>query len=206
VVGVGQWLRRPWRALAYLSTGVLVAALVLLVYLPAALIIGLVAGAPLAALPVAALERRRLGLLGYTVPSPHLPPPRPGLTSWLRTRYGEAATWRAFAYMILLALAMGFIDLFAVGAVVASGYAAFVWPFFGGNWAATTGFVPLLILALIVATAVAWAHAALARGLLGGQTERKVLDLSRSRVRLLDAFDSERRPSNAICTTARNSV
>lgn len=180
------------RAVAYLATGVVVAGFLVL-YLPAALILGMVIGAPLAAVPIGELERYRLRLLGHTVPSPHLPPSRPGLTSWAVTRYWEAATWRAFAYVILLALGMGFVDLLAVAFVAGCFYAVFIWPFDGGSWLALIGFVPLLIVSLFVATAVASAHAALARGLLGGQVERKVHDLTESRARLLDSFDSERR-------------
>lgn len=181
-----------WRSLAYLFTGVIVAVLVLFC-LPIAVAAGLIVGAPVAALPVAALERRRLALLGWAVPSPHATPPRPGLVPWLRQRFSEAATWRSLAYAILLATALGVIDLLAVSGVLACVWAAFLWPFFDGRWANTIGLVPLLVLSLILATVVAHWHAWLARGLLGGQAERRMLDLTRSRARLVDVFEIERR-------------
>ena len=84
VVTPGQLLRgnplrllasaRPARAVAYVVTGALVGA-VALAGLPFVALLSGLAGLPLFALPLAALERRRLALLGLPVPdSPHRTP------------------------------------------------------------------------------------------------------------------------------------
>ncbi|MEV4328925.1 sensor domain-containing protein, partial [Microbispora rosea] len=86
----------PWRALAYLVTGAVVGVVVL-----ASLVVSLTAGALLtvflvgvpllavpvvAAVPLGALERRRLRIMdAEPAPSPHRPAP-PGPRGWLGTR------------------------------------------------------------------------------------------------------------------------
>src|SRR5262245_26080175 len=88
---------RPWVALAYLATTVVVA-VVTAVCLPVMAVLSGLVGLPLVALPLGAIERRRLRLLGLPRPTDlHRPLRRPGLGPWLRVRYSEAATWRTLA-------------------------------------------------------------------------------------------------------------
>jgi signal transduction histidine kinase len=187
---------RPLRALAYLVTTVLVAAVTLILLPVLAVLTGLV-GLPLAALPVGAIERRRVRLLGQAQPSnPHRPPRRPGLGPWLRVRYGEAATWRTLAYALLLALLLGPVAGGVLCGVAGSAIAIVSVPLaYGGgwHWFASLGFLALLGVALVVATYAAKGIAALARGLVGGQSEDTVRELTSSRARLVDAFEVERR-------------
>ncbi|HEX9336671.1 MAG TPA: sensor domain-containing protein, partial [Pseudonocardiaceae bacterium] len=107
---VSRW---PLRALAYVVSGVPVG-LVTLVWLPVSVVLGAVALTPLAIWPLAALERRRLALLGGPpVPDPHAAPTGTGLLRWLRSRYAEAATWRELAYAVLHATILLAVDLAA---------------------------------------------------------------------------------------------
>jgi signal transduction histidine kinase len=161
-----------------------------------ALLSGLV-GLPLLALPLAALERRRLALLGLPVPdSPHRTP-RPGLGAWLRLRYGEGATWRELAYVLLMATVLGVVDALVALAVGASALAVIAPPLeprsTGPMWGARFGFAVLLVLALYLALLVAAGRAAIVRALIGGEVELAVRELTRSRARLVDAFEVERR-------------
>src|SRR5688500_1271687 len=95
----------PWRSIAYLATGPLVAVGWLTVVLvlgaagvllaPLVVGIGLLLFVPLTAIGLAAVERRRLRLLdARPAPSPHREPAAPGWRPWLRLRLRETATWR----------------------------------------------------------------------------------------------------------------
>jgi len=182
---------RPLRLLLYAFTSYLVSAVALL-GLFASILTGLVT-APLLAIGLATVERRRLGLLGQPVPpSPHRQP-APGLLPWLRLRYREAATWRALAYAVLMGTVVGLVNVGVVAALGGLVYGIAVRPFVDGNWVPSLGFGFLLIPALGLALAVATGQAALARGLLGGATEQEVVELTSSRARLVDAFEVERR-------------
>ncbi|WP_345542001.1 sensor histidine kinase [Phytohabitans rumicis] len=209
----GPWrlLASPWpaRALAYLVSGA-VAGAVTLVWLPAALVLGLGVGTPLLTAPLVALERRRLRLLGGpALPDPHRRPDRPGPVAWLRTRRAEPVTWRELAYLVLHGTVLLLLDAAAValvcapvlligaGAFARSGpaaaepadvVAAFV--------VAALAALALLVFALLLLYAVplaAVAHGELARLLLAPGEEAAVRTLTRSRARLVDAFEVERR-------------
>lgn len=233
----------PWRALAYLLTTLpvlLVAAVpcsglavpwavlviwagdgsypqplgkvLFLVALGTILVVGL---GPLVALALAALERQRLRLV-FTgrIVTAHRRPPAAGLWPWLRTRYTEAATWKALGYTSLLLLVVpvvyflavvlvGLISIMVVSPLVVR----------DGDEAVALGFsqitsldqaVPYAIvgLALIpaipyVVAIVAGLHVALARFLLLGDTpdvlRAQLVEVARSRARLVDAFEAERR-------------
>ncbi|WP_308251268.1 sensor histidine kinase [Streptomonospora nanhaiensis] len=123
---------------------------------------GLLAGVlgPLISLPGAALERLRLRVADdRPLRSPHRVPDSPGLWPWLRLRFTEAATWRAFGYLVL---------------------AATVLP----------------AAALYLHALLAGVHAALARSLLrapGEELRAELTEVTRSRARLVDAFEAERR-------------
>jgi hypothetical protein len=137
----------PWRSLAYVLTSAAVAAPLAAVvwtlglpwlvaatggpdrrvFVLAAVGVALLAGfGPLVAVPLGALERRRLELLDDRAPrSAHRPAPG-GPTAWLRVRLTEAATWREMLYGLFVAIVvpvgyglLGFAALL-VGAFVAS--------------------------------------------------------------------------------------
>ena len=213
----------PWRAWLYVATGAplglvtlaVMLALIALGVLFSPIVIGLamLVAAGLAGLPVGAIERRRLRLLGGEAPpSPHRSLPRTDLKSWLRTRLRESVTWREFAYTMLLALGLWPLDyvvaalplfllvifgspllyvLFAgAGGLTTLGIDL---PTFGAALVATATAAPLLVLSAYLVTAVAALHAELARMLLVGKAvDDRVMELVRSSGRLLDAFDAER--------------
>ncbi|MYT07107.1 MULTISPECIES: sensor domain-containing protein, partial [Streptomyces] len=218
----------PWRSVCYLLTGAVtgVLALVGLVTLAAvggALAVVLV-GLPLlvvlavSGLPVAWVERRRLGLVDLDpAPDPHQPPPAEGLMSWLTTRLKEQATWRELAYTVLFAGLLWPLDalVFTVALLFPLSMAAtpLLLATVGGGretkvlkqWTVTTwptafgvAVLGLLLLALgaYVLGVAAGARAELTRLLIAdpdGDLGAKVVELSRSRVRLVDAFEAERR-------------
>ncbi|WP_433174589.1 sensor histidine kinase [Actinoallomurus sp. CA-150999] len=172
----------------------------------------LVAGAgPLIAVPLAELERRRLRLVDVRpVASGHRTVRGPW--SWLRTRYTEAATWRELGYLcvfvavvpvlslalLLFALLIGAFlisPLLARDGTVALGFTSVDDPWQALPYA-LAGLVLLPVLPYVLAV-VAGAHAAVARSLLRhGPDERlraELVEVSRSRARLVDAFEAERR-------------
>ncbi|MFF1717764.1 sensor histidine kinase [Streptomyces sviceus] len=218
----------PWRSVGYLLTGAVtgVLALVGLVTLAAvggALAIVLI-GLPLlvvlalAGLPVARVERRRLGLVDLDpAPDPHQPPAAEGLVCWLRARLKEQVTWRELAYAVLFAGLLWPLDalVFAIAFLFPVSVAAtpLLMATIGEGretkvlkqWTVTTwptafevAVLGLLLLALgaYVLGVAAGARAGLTRLLIAdpdGDLGAKVVELSRSRVRLVDAFEAERR-------------
>lgn len=122
----------PWRSLAYLLTGGPIA----LAWLVASVVwvtVGIVGSlvlvglpvlltAPLAGLPLAEIERRRLRLMRHPqMPTPHRQPEVPGPWRWLRTRLSDQVTWRELAFGLLFVV-LAVIDIIvaatAVGLVV----------------------------------------------------------------------------------------
>jgi signal transduction histidine kinase len=232
----------PWRSLAYLLTTPVVAVtagfplmlvglpwVVLLVQLAdgglrwplgtvlLAVVLGavlLAAGGPLVALPLAILERRRLRLVDTRpAASGHRRPGDHGLWPWLRTRYTEAATWRALGYTALLVTVAPL--LYVVGFVLAAVVAVLIVSplLVDGTEPVAIGFgevtrvedalpyalagVALLPAVPYLFALVAGVHAAAARALLcGGDAaglRARLVEVSRSRARLVDAFEAERR-------------
>ncbi|MFC5001623.1 sensor domain-containing protein [Dactylosporangium cerinum] len=201
--------RWPLRCLLYLVSSVVVGVTLLVVLVlgvvfpPAVVFLGL---------PVGAVERRRLRILDPApVPSPH-PVPPPGLGGWLRARLGEGATWRELGYVLTLSSVLLLVDLVGLGIladclIVAAApllVAAGVPLQFGGlvidgRWeafAATAVAVLVAVVGLYALSAVAATQAALARWLLAprdAELNRRVEELARSRGRLLNAFEAERR-------------
>ncbi|MEV0406682.1 sensor domain-containing protein [Actinoallomurus sp. NPDC050550] len=172
----------------------------------------LVAGAgPLVAVPLAELERRRLRLVDVRpVASGHRTVRGPW--SWLRTRYAEAATWREVGYLclfivvapvlslalLLFALLIGAFlisPLLARDSTVALGFTSVDDPWQALPYA-LAGLMLLPAVPYVLAV-VAGAHAVVARSLLRhGPDERlraELVEVSRSRARLVDAFEAERR-------------
>jgi signal transduction histidine kinase len=170
-------------------------------------------------IPLAAVERRRLRLVDQDTPvgSPHRRPGRTGLLAWLATRYQEQATWRELAYAVLLGTLLWPLDLVAVVLFVSVPGALLCAPLLlamadhgdqvkilkswtvstpAGAWALLPAGAVMLAAALYGLTAVAGARGALTRALLSPREDElseRLVDLSRSRARLVDAFEVERR-------------
>ncbi|MBQ1099660.1 sensor domain-containing protein [Streptomyces sp. b94] len=218
----------PWRAAGYLLSSAPVGIVVLPAVVVGAAIGGALAvvliGLPLLALlalsglPVAAVERWRLGLVDRRpAPTPHRAPAEPGLLAWGRTRFREQATWRELGYTLVFATVLWPLDLLAfcmtllmpaglvatpvLMATVGDGEEAPVlkmWTATSWPEAFTVAVAGLLLLPLsgYVIGAVAVARAELTRFLIAPvETDlgEKVTELVRSRVRLVDAFEAERR-------------
>ncbi|WP_409238493.1 sensor domain-containing protein [Streptomyces sp. PA5.6] len=174
--------------------------------------------AALGGIPVAGTERRRLRLMDRApAAGRHRVPPEPGLRSWLTTRLREQMTWRELGYALLFAVLLWPVDAAAVVvalflplsvvatpllmATVGGGHEAKVlkqWTVSSWPTAYAVAVLGLLLLALgaYVLGAAAGARAGLTRLLLAppeGELGAKVVELARSRARLVDAFESERR-------------
>ncbi|MFF4170736.1 sensor histidine kinase [Streptomyces sp. NPDC001744] len=172
----------------------------------------------LGGIPVAEMERRRLRLVHRDpVSGPHQVPAAPGLRAWLTTRLREQATWREFGYTLLFAGLLWPVDALAITvallcplsvvstpllmATVGDGHEAKVlkqWTV--TTWPAAFGVAVLGLLLMILCGYVlgvtAGARAELARLLIAsreGELGAKVVELARSRVRLVEAFEAERR-------------
>ncbi|KAB2341399.1 sensor histidine kinase [Actinomadura rudentiformis] len=211
----------PWRSIAYLATGPLVAvgwlAVVLVVGAAGVLLAPLVVGlglllfVPLTAIGLAAVERRRLRLLdARPAPSPHREPAAPGWRPWLRLRLREAATWREFGFALLFAL-LGAVDVVVpfviiVGSSVQVGSAYLVGhgdqlqygPYGTVDqpeeaWVGVAAGVAMFVVGLYVMAVLAGARAALARLLLVRPVEDELVAVRASRARMADAFEAERR-------------
>jgi signal transduction histidine kinase len=190
----------PVRALAYLASGIPVGLLVLVLVPPlAATGVGLLAVA-LLGVPVGAVERYRLRLVDpRPARSPH------GSRPLLR----EAATWQELGFALLMAVLLWPLELVVVTFTVAlSGLTLFA-PLVvalapagavpNGARLAHDGLIwylpPLGVFVTIglayAVTVLAKARAALARAVLVGSPD--LVELTRSRSRLVRGFDDERR-------------
>ncbi|WP_432989803.1 sensor histidine kinase [Dactylosporangium sp. CA-233914] len=169
---------------------------------------------PLLAVPLGRLERWRLQLIDERpLPSTDRVSGR-SAAGWVRARYTQRATWRAVAYSLILATA-GPLVLGCLTLVVLVIVAAISSPFVasGGDGTAVLG--PILLrgpresipyavgaVALLPAMAyllglLAGGHGQLVRALLGGapveRLQARLVEVTRSRARLVDAFEAERR-------------
>ncbi|MGW0824162.1 sensor histidine kinase [Streptomyces sp. NPDC002845] len=215
------------RAVAYLVTGVLVGAPLLVVLLvlktvglaltPILVGLPILALSALSGVAVGALERRRLWLADRApvAPSPHRTPAEPGLAAWARLRLTERATWREYAYTALLTVLLWPLDLLVLAGAVGVPGAMLAAPVqlavLGDDtrvaklWlidtygqallCAAAGAVLLLVLMWPLAQ-YGRARAALVRYLLApreDETERRLTEVTRSRARLVAAFEAERR-------------
>jgi len=189
----------PWRSAAYLLTGVVVGVAMTLFTITVGLLVlplTLVLGGVL----VARVERWRLRLVDLDpLTDPHATPVRAGRLARLRSWLGEAATWREVGYMVLSMLALWWIDLFvlsfSIGIPLVCLYEAAISPN-ADRWVGLA--FGLILPAFFAYPLTAWAgvRAALARAVLAPRdTElgRQVVELTRSRKRLVDAFEVERR-------------
>ncbi|WP_328443989.1 sensor domain-containing protein [Streptomyces sp. NBC_00386] len=174
--------------------------------------------AALGGIPVAEVERRRLRLIDRDpAPGRHLVPAGPGPWVWLTTRLREQATWRELGYALLFAVLLWPVDALVITvalifplsmvatpllmATAGDGHEAKVlkqwtvttWPTAFG--VAVLGLL-LMTLCAYVLGVTAGARAELARLLIvsgEGEFGAKVVELARSRVRLVEAFEAERR-------------
>jgi signal transduction histidine kinase len=204
----------PWRSLAYLLSGVLVGAATGLSLLLLAVgtvfgtlaVVGLVGllGLAFSGIVVARVERRRLRLVDIDpAPDPHRRPDRPGWRGWLRTRLREQSTWREFGYMAVSALGLWWIDLGVVGFSLGVPTLFIISPividppqhWWYGLPAYAMGAVLIPVAAYSI-TAWAGARAALTRAILSPRDDElgaQLVEVARSRARLVDAFEVERR-------------
>jgi signal transduction histidine kinase len=186
--------------------------------LTAVLVVGLVVlgSLPLVGLLVGALERRRLPLMQPGAPA--LPPayavePGASLRDRLRAARRTPASARELGYAVLLAVVLWWVDaVVAFNAVLVPGVfllspllatydqvALFGWTLDSPGEAAPIAAIggPLTaVAAAYVVTTLAGAQAALARILVNPSEARlaaRVEELDRSRTRLVDAFEIERR-------------
>ncbi|MEU1801641.1 sensor domain-containing protein [Streptomyces sp. NPDC019937] len=174
--------------------------------------------AALAGIPVAWVERRRLRLVDPDpAPDPHRAPAAHGLWGWLTTRMRERATWRELGYAVLFAVLLWPVDalVFAVAllaplsmvatpllmATVGGGHETKVlkqWLVTSWPMAFAVAVLGLVLMGLCgyVLGVVAGARAGLTRLLIApreGELQARVTELARSRSRLVDAFEAERR-------------
>jgi signal transduction histidine kinase len=173
---------------------------------------------PLTAMPVAALERRRIQLAdSRPARAGTREPATDGPAAWLRARFSDPAAWRETGYACLLATVAPALAIAALLAVLLAG-TLIGSPFLILAQRPGSGPVSLafgqastvaqalpyaaagllgLPLAGYLVTLVAGGQAAAARALLtggpGGQLRAELTEVSRSRARLADAFAAERR-------------
>ncbi|WP_412740408.1 sensor histidine kinase [Krasilnikovia sp. MM14-A1259] len=203
----------PWRSLAYLASGVLVgaatvASLVILLVggtlLAVALVgLALLLAAALSGPVVARFERMRLQLVDLDpAPDPHRAPEQPGWRAWVAVRLREQQTWRELGYVAVSALALWWIDfavlalslslpVLSVGSIIIDREV----PWFGIVFL-TIVTPALFVVAAYPITVWAGARAALARSVLSPRDVElgaRLGEVSRSRARLVDAFEVERR-------------
>lgn len=170
---------------------------------------------PLVAVPGAALERLRVRLVDdRPLPSPHREPRRPGLAAWFATRYTEGATWRGMAVLVLTALLFlpltGTVGMLLLLGATMAGTPVLVLvdasPITLGPWVvdavgdawlpSLAGAVVLALGAYIGGLSVA-AQVELVRFMQRDRGEEalraELSEVTRSRARLVDAFEAERR-------------
>lgn len=168
---------------------------------------------PWVSLPLAALERRRLRIVDTRQADSGHREPAPGLWPWLVTRYTEAATWRELGYAILLVTVAPVLYL-AAALVLFLVLALLLTPLLVadgeqvsiglGTVSSLTEALPYALVGLLLVPVVlyllgllAGAHGAVARALLHGRSRdalhAQLVEVSRSRARLVDAFEAERR-------------
>ncbi|MFE2184694.1 sensor histidine kinase [Streptomyces sp. NPDC059455] len=174
--------------------------------------------AALAGIPVAWVERHRMRLIDADPAlDPHRSPLAPGLRAWLTTRMRERATWRELGHALLFAVLLWPVDALVVAVALLCPLSMAATPLLmatvgGGQetkvlkqwtvttWPAAFGIavlgVVLLMLGAYALGVVAGARAGLTRLLIapyGAELGMRVVELTRSRLRLVDAFEAERR-------------
>ena len=208
----------PWRSAAYLLTGWLVACLWLVAVL--ALLVVPAAGplVLLTGIPLAAVERWRLRLVDPApAPSPHRPAIRSGWWGWLTVRFREPLTWRELGYAVVFAFGLAWLDLVLGMLVVCALYlvcfpallvlvpglqAEELYRWLGvdrlpGAFAVSGAGVLVAAIVAYLITGYVASRVALTRSRLvprpSDPLDAKVVELTRSRARIVAAFDAQRR-------------
>ncbi|MGW5697725.1 sensor histidine kinase, partial [Streptomyces asiaticus] len=174
--------------------------------------------AALAGIPVAWVERHRIRLIDADpAADPHRAPLAHGLWAWLTTRMREQATWRELGHALLFAVLLWPVDALVLAVALLCPLSMVATPLLmatvgGGQeakvlkqwtvttWPAALGIVVLGVVLLMLGAyalgVVAGARAGLTRLLIApreAELATKVVELTRSRLRLVDAFEAERR-------------
>ncbi|MFJ4186758.1 sensor histidine kinase [Kitasatospora sp. NPDC089509] len=218
-----RWPLRAWAFLLTGTLQGAVSLLVLAVLLVLGVALSVVgvgllvlAGVAVLGVPLGALERRRLLLVEpVPLPDPHGSLPGAGAAAWLRTRLRERATWRELAHLLLhsvlfTASGLGFVALLGLSLILLV-TPLIVWAIspdtvmlipghpiseplaaLPGSAAGAVGLVLSAYAGCLLAGAQVWT----ARWLLALRDEDlggRVVELTRSRARLVDAFEAERR-------------
>ncbi|MEU9232740.1 sensor histidine kinase [Streptomyces subrutilus] len=193
-------------ALLFVGVGLSVVGIGLVVLLAAAV----------SGIPVAAMERRRLRIVEpHPLLDPHGSLPGTGALPWLRTRLRERATWRELAYtlvfgLVFTATGVGFTALLGLSVMLAVA-PVIVWAIspdtvmlipgqaisdpVGALPGTAAGLFGLLVCAY-AGGLLAGTQVRIAQFLLSAREEdlsSRVIELTRSRARLIDAFEAERR-------------
>ena len=203
----------PWRSVAYLTGGALLG-LTTIVAVVGMLLAGLVlsvvligvagfVATVLSGVVVGRLERWRMRLVdSEKLPDPHRRVTRPGLRAWLEVRLREQATWREFGYAMVAAGVLCWMDLVVLIGAVYVPLMLLLGPVYIDDeplintlGIAALG-IPVAIVMAYPVTAWAGARSAMARAILAPRsddTDAKLVEVTRSRARLVDAFEVERR-------------
>ena len=200
----------PWRSLAYLATGALlgfatIGVLVLLLVFGVLFSIAIVGLAgflavALSGIAVARVERRRLRLVDAE-PLEDRHTAVHGLRRWLATRLRESATWRELGYVTALVVVLCWLDGLAVAVGLFVPLALIAGPFYIDDTPlrvtipVAVGGLALAAVAAYPVTAWAGARAAITRAILTPPTDERarLIEVTRSRARLVDSFEVERR-------------
>lgn len=199
----------PWRSTLYLCAGALPSApaiALLLVPSDPTLPLSVAAGTVLVIVAggvgFARLERWRLRLVDRDrLVDPHRPVPRPAWRHWLRVRAREDATWRELGYATITGAVFCWMDAVVVVFAVWFPVTFLFAPIFDAD-EPLRYLVGLFGVALVAAapypvTAWAGARAAMARSILTPRgvddLGERLVEVTRSRARLVDAFAIERR-------------
>ncbi|MEU8228711.1 sensor domain-containing protein [Actinoplanes sp. NPDC048967] len=211
-----RFLLSPWplRSLIYLTGGALIGMATIattLLLLAAGLLLSIVVvgvagylATVLSGVVVGRLERWRMRLVDReALPNPHRHPGEPGLRAWLTCRLREQATWRELGYTVISALVLCWMDAAVVYAAVVVPASLLFGPVYLHGETTPWVTVPMALLTPVAlaigaypVTAWAGARAAMARALLAPRSDdsdAKLVELTRSRARLVDAFEVERR-------------
>jgi signal transduction histidine kinase len=203
----------PWRSLVYLTGGALLGFATILVVvglLATGLVLSVVVigvagyvATVLSGVVVGRLERHRMRLVDVDVlPDPHRRLLEPGWRAWLGVRLREQATWRELGYALISALLLCWMDAVLVAAAVYLPLVFLLGPIYIDDEPLTKTVpmafigIPIVVAMAYPVTAWAGARAAMARAILAprsDETDAKLVEVTRSRARLVDAFEVERR-------------